>query len=289
MKKTIKITILVLLSFGILVWAGLALSNLDIAVLNPKGLIAMKERSLLITASLLMLIVVVPVWFLTVFFAWKYRSSHTKSKYTPDWAHSHLAESLWWGIPLVIIVILAIMTWTSSHELDPYKPIESDKKPIEIQVVALQWKWLFIYPEHGIATVNFIQFPEKRPVHFEITADAPMNSFWIPQLGGQIYAMSSMRSHLHLIANEVGIFKGVSANFSGKGFAGMTFTAKASSEEEFNQWVKSVKKSSPRLNEAVYQHLAMPSENNPVTSYILTQQDLFDRILMKYQAPSRQE
>lgn len=286
MKKSIKIAILVLLSLGILIGSCLALSSLDIAVLNPKGWIAMKERNLFITASLLMLIVVVPVLILTLFFAWKYRSSNAKATYTPDWEHSHLAESLWWGIPLVIIIVLAVITWRSSHELDPYKPIATGKKPIEIQVVALQWKWLFIYPEQGIATVNFVQFPEQTPIHFEITADAPMNSFWIPQLGGQIYAMSAMRTHLHLIANEIGTFKGVSANFSGKGFAGMTFTAQASSQKGFDQWVKSVKKFSQRLTFDAYQSLAKPSEDNPVTSYILVQKDLFDRILMKYEAPS---
>lgn len=285
MKKAIKIVIVALLFLVVLAWSIGAASHLDIPVLNPKGLIGIKQRHLLITSSLLMLIVVIPVLVLTLFFAWRYRARHTKAKYTPNWEHSHLAESLWWGIPLVIIIILAVMTWRSSHELDPYKPIESSKKAIEIQVVALQWKWLFIYPEQGIATVNWVQFPEKTPVHFEITADAPMNSFWIPQLGGQIYAMAAMRSHLHLIANEIGSFRGVSANFSGKGFSGMTFTAKSCSQQEFDAWVKTVKQSSQPLTFDHYEQLAQPSENNPVKSYVLKQTDLFDRILMQYEAP----
>lgn len=285
MKHRIKIAIAVLLFLGIGIWAILAVGNIDVVVLNPKGLIGLKERNLLIVASLLMLIVVVPVLILAVVFAWKYRSTNRKAQYKPDWEHSHLAESLWWGIPFVIIIALAWITWKSSHELDPYKPIDTSQRSLKIQVVALQWKWLFIYPEHGIATVNFIQFPEKTPIHFEITADAPMNSFWIPQLGGQIYAMSAMRTHLHLIADQTGIFKGLSANFSGKGFAGMTFLARSSLEQEFEEWVQSVKKSSHPLTFDHYHQLVEPSENHPVVSYVLADHDLFDRILMQYEAP----
>ena len=156
-----------------------------------------------------------------------------------------------------------------------------------IQVVALNWKWLFLYPEYGIATVNFVQFPENTPINFEITSDAPMNSFWIPQLGGQIYAMPAMRSKLHLIASEVGSFRGVSANISGRGFSGMNFTAKSSSEEDFNQWVKWVKKSPKRLDMDAYDQLLKPSEYHPVEYFLLMQGDLFDRILMKYMSPSQ--
>ena len=237
MKKIFKILIVVLLLLGVGALTALYISNNAIPVLEPKGMIGERESELLITASLLMLIVVIPVLVLTLAFAWKYRESNTKAKHAPDWEHNYIAEYCWWGVPVVIIVILAITTWKSSHELNPFKPIASDKKPISIQVIALDWKWLFIYPEQGIATVNFVQFPEKTPVNFEITSDAPMNSFWIPQLGGQIYAMPAMRSKLHLIATEPGSFRGVSANISGRGFAGMRFTAKSSSDEEFDQWV----------------------------------------------------
>ena len=157
---------------------------------------------------------------------------------------------------------------------------------MKIQVVALQWKWLFIYPEEGIATVNFIQFPVDTPVNFEITADAPMNSFWIPQLGGMIYAMPAMRSKLHLIANEMGDFRGVSANLSGTGFAGMTFVAKSSSQADFEEWVHSVRHSNRTLTSESYNQLAMPSQNNPVASYVLLDNNLFEEILMKYMPPA---
>lgn len=284
MKKKFKVILLILFFIGAFALSAIYISTHDIPVLNPKGMIGMKERDLIITASLLMLIVVIPVLVLTWFFAWRYRESNTKSRHAPDWEHNYIAEYCWWGIPLVIIVILAIITWKSSHELNPYKPIESDKKTLTIQVVALQWKWLFIYPEQGIATVNYVQFPEKTPVYFEITADAPMNSFWIPQLGGQIYAMPAMRTKLHLIADEIGSYRGVSSNLSGEGFAGMTFTAKATSQSDFDQWVQSTKSLKP-LSLSDYNQLVEPSSYNPVASYSLNQTDLFDQIVMKYMHP----
>ena len=285
MKKMFKIAICVLLFLGVAALTALYIGNHTIDVLEPKGMIGEKEQELIVTASLLMLIVVVPVFILTVAFAWKYRETNKKAQHAPDWEHNYIAEYCWWGVPIVIIVILAIVTWKSSHELNPFKPIESDKKALEIQVVALDWKWLFIYPEQGIATVNYVQFPENTPISFEITSDAPMNSFWIPQLGGQIYAMPAMRSKLHLIANEPGIFRGVSANISGKGFAGMKFSAVSSSEADFEQWVQTVKQSPKHLNWESYNLLVKPSEYHPVEYYMLMQTDLFDKILMKYMSP----
>jgi cytochrome o ubiquinol oxidase subunit 2 len=285
MKKTFKIALIVLLFLAALALTAMYISTLNVAVLEPKGMIGEKERDLIITSSLLMLIVVIPVFALTLIFAWIYRESNTKAKHHPDWEHNYIAEYCWWGVPVFIIAILAVITWKSSHELNPFKPIVNGKKPLTIQAVALEWKWLFIYPEQGIAAINFVQFPEKTPINFEITSDAPMNSFWIPQLGGQIYAMPAMRSKLHLIANEPGSFRGCSANISGTGFAGMKFTAKSSSEEEFNQWVQSVKQSQKSLNLEEYQHLLRPSEYAPIAYYVLTQQDLFDQIIMKYMEP----
>jgi len=263
------------------------IKNNNIAVLEPKGMIAEKESHLIITASLLMLIVVVPVLILTWFFAWRYREGNVKALHTPDWEHNTIAEVCWWGIPLVIIGILAMITWKSTHDLNPFNPIVSDKKAVKIQVVALQWKWLFIYPEQGIATVNFIQFPVDTPVNFEITADAPMNSFWIPQLGGMIYAMPAMRSKLHLIASEMGDFRGVSANLSGTGFAGMTFVAKSSSLADFEGWVQTVRQSKSQLTAESYKQLVMPSQNNPVATYILQDNNLFEEVLMKYMPPAQ--
>jgi len=284
MKKAFKIAIVVLLLLGLGAVTALYISNSSIPVLEPKGMIGVKERELIISASLLMLIVVIPVFILTWAFAWKYRESNTKAKHAPDWEHNYIAEYCWWGVPVFIIIILAVITWKSSHDLNPFTPLKSDKKPIEIQVIALDWKWLFIYPEQGIATVNFVQFPENTPINFEITSDAPMNSFWIPQLGGQIYAMPAMRSKLHLIAHETGSFRGVSANISGKGFAGMRFIAKSCTEEEFQRWAQDVKSSPNHLDLAAYNALMQPSEYHPVEYFKLSKPDLFEYVIMKYMA-----
>lgn len=288
MKKGFKIALLALLFLAVAAITAVYINTHTIAVLEPKGMIGEAESDLIITASLLMLIVVVPVLVLTWFFAWKYRASNKHADHHPDWEHNYIAECCWWGVPCVIIVILAVLTWESSHELNPFKPIDNGVKPIQIQAVALDWKWLFIYPEQGIATVNFVQFPEKTPINFEITADAPMNSFWIPQLGGQIYAMPAMRSKLHLIANEEGSFRGASANISGEGFAGMTFTAKSSSADAFDQWVQSVKASLKHLTLETYAELVEPSSYHPVEYFVLDQQGLFDWIMMKYMVPGHQ-
>jgi cytochrome o ubiquinol oxidase subunit 2 len=285
MMKKLKIVIIACLLFGITAVTIWFFYSQDIAVLNPKGIIALKQRSLMITSTLLMLIVVVPVFIMTAVFAWKYRDSNKKAAYKPNWDSSHLAECFWWGIPCVIVLFLALITWSSSHELSPYKPIVTDKKPMTIQVVALQWKWLFIYPEQNIASLNFVQFPENVPINFEITADAPMNSFWIPQLGGQIYAMPAMKTQLHLMASEVGEFRGSSANISGDGFAGMVFTAKASSEKDFESWVGSVRSSGQGLTLDVYNNLVNPSQYNPPAFYLLKKEGLFDEIIMKYLMP----
>jgi cytochrome o ubiquinol oxidase subunit II len=164
--------------------------------------------------------------------------------------------------------------------LDPFRPIKANKKPIKIQVVALQWKWLFIYPEERIASVNFFQLPEKTPINLEITADAPMNSFWIPGLCGQIYAMPNMKTKLHLIVNERGEFKGSSANLSGVGFSGMHFIAKASSEKDYHHWIRLAKRSQNTLSLKEYHQLARPSKNNPVMIYLLNEENLFNQIMM---------
>ena len=206
MKKFIKISLITLLLAAATVATILYIKSNNIAVLEPKGFIGVKEKDLIITSVLLMLIVVIPVFGMTIFFSWKYREGNPKAKHAPNWEHNAIAEYCWWGIPFIIITCLAVITWKSSYDLSPFKPLKSDQKPITIQAVALQWKWLFIYPEQEIATVNYIKFPVNTPIHFEITADAPMNSFWIPQLGGQIYAMPAMRSQLNLIADEKGIY-----------------------------------------------------------------------------------
>ena len=265
----------------------LSLAGCKEGVLNPKGLIAIQEERLLIDAVLLMLIVVVPVILLTWLFAWKFRASNAKAKYIPDWSHNNWLEAVVWTIPIIIIVVLAVMTWISSHKLDPYKPLDVEGKPLTIQVVALEWKWLFIYPDQKIATVNYVQLPAHTPVTFLITSDAPMNSFAIPQLGSQIYAMAGMQTKLHLLANKVGDYRGLSTNFSGEWFSNMFFTARVSTQAEFDQWVRDVKKNPNKLTMDAYNKLAQPTENTPVAYYTEPAKDLFNDVIMKYMMPMK--
>ena len=251
------------------------------AVLDPKGVIGLAERTLMVQATLFMLIVAVPVFILTFFFAWYYRAGNTKAKYTPDWEHSKMEELIWWAIPFEIVLILGALTWTSTHELDPPRPI-GQIAPLVVQVVALDWKWLFIYPEQNIATVNYVAMPVGRPVRFEITADAPMNAFWIPSLGGQIYAMTGMVTKLHLVANEAGEFAGRSSNYSGEGFAHMQFVAHAISQEEFEEWTIATKASSRYLNRQEYERLSSPSVAEAPMFYSGFESNLYDTIVMQF-------
>lgn len=264
----------------------LLLSGCKLAILDPKGLIAAQEKHILVISVVLMLIVVVPVIFLTFYFAWTYREGNAKANYAPKWAHSTLIEIICWSVPCIIVGILGVITWNTSHTLDPYKPLSSkNKPPITIQAIALDWKWLFIYPDQHIATVNFIQFPVGVPVQFLITAIGAMNSFQIPQLGGQIYAMAGMQTKLHLIADELGDYRGISSNFSGNGFSEMKFIARASSQKDFDQWVKKVKQSPEKLNKRTYNALAQPSENNPMKYYSSANPDIYKALLMKSMMP----
>ena len=259
----------------------------NLALFNPQGRIASSEMHLLIDAVLLMLIIVIPVILLTLIIAWRYRASNKKANYQPEWCHSNMIELVCWGVPIIIIIILGIMTWTSTHELDPYKPIViKDKKTLTIQAVALDWKWLFIYPKQHIASVNFLQIPLYTPVRFEITADAPMNSMEIPRLAGQIYAMPAMRTKLYLTADHPGVYKGLSTNYSGDGFAGMVFKVKASSDQQFKDWVQSVKESPEKLTLANYKKLSKKSMNNKPEFFSSVQDQLFNYIIMQYLTPN---
>lgn len=284
-----KLTIGAILAAAVVAVSAFALRGHTFAVLQPKGEIGQRELDILWFGAALSLFIVIPVFALTIFIVWKYQATNKKAKYSPDWEHDRKLEFVWWAVPIAFILVLSVVTWKTSHSLDPFKPIKSDKTPITIQVVALQWKWLFIYPEQNIATVNFAQFPVDTPVRFQITSDAPMNSFWIPQLGGQIYAMSGMNTELNLIADTVGEYTGVSANISGIGFAGMHFIAKASTNSDFNNWVSSAKESRNRLSIATYEELAKPSQNNPVVYYSSVDSNLFDEIVMKYMSHSAKD
>lgn len=262
------------------------LSGCHYVLLQPKGIIAADEKNLMILATGLMLLVVIPVIALTYGVAWRYREKNEVAHYDPEWSHSNLIEVICWSIPCIIILILGTLTWTSSHSLDPYRPLTGyAAKPITIEAIALDWKWLFIYPDQGIATVNEINFPVGVPVDFKITAEGAMNSFMIPQLAGQIYAMAGMRTQLHLVADEPGDFTGLSANFSGNGFSDMTFAVHAGTVNEFNAWVNGVKKSSNVLNFSQYQNLVQPTEKQPVTYFSKVTPDLFDDVVMKAMMP----
>lgn len=253
----------------------------NLVLLFPSGAIALAERGLIFQATLFMLIVAVPVFGLIFFFAWWYRQGNTKAKYTPDWAHSNMEELIWWAIPLEIVLILGALTWGSTHELDPRRPL-SNVPPVVIEAVALEDKWLFIYPEEKIATVNYLQIPAGRPVLFKITADAPMNSFWIPALGGQMYAMTGMVNELNLIADKEGTFAGGSANYSGAGFVKMKFMTDAVSPNDFDSWVGEMQTKSLMLGQTEYEKLARPSEDTAPTSYGTIDPNLFDSIVMKF-------
>lgn len=252
-----------------------------IPVLEPQGQIGHKERQLIFFALGLSVIVVVPVFIMLFSFAWKYRASNTKALYQPTFDRSRTYEGLWWAIPSVLILVLSVVTWQSSHELDPYQPIQSNVKPLKVQVVALQWKWLFIYPDQGIATVNYMPAPTDRPLDLTITADAPMNAFWVPQLGGQVYAMAGMSTKLHLIADHAGVYQGRSSNISGAGFSDMTFTVNAMQPQSFDQWASNTQGRGLYLTKSDYTKLVEPGTSKNRT-YGIVQQNLYDTIIEKY-------
>jgi cytochrome o ubiquinol oxidase subunit 2 len=262
--------------------ATLAGCSGNLTVLDPKGSVGMAEKSLIATATWAMLLVVVPVILLTLYFAWRYRASNRNATYAPNWAHSTAIEVVVWTIPAIIILFLAVLTWKTTHELDPYRPLESNVKPINVEVVALDWKWLFIYPDLGIATVNQLAVPVGTPVNFRITSDSVMNSFFIPQLGTQVYAMAGMQTRLHLVADEAGNYEGISSNYSGKGFSDMKFRTLATSQQDFDAWVQKVKASHDGLSMDAYAGVSQPTEKAPVQYFSTVDPKLFNNIIAKY-------
>ena len=246
----------------------LLLSGCNWEVLDPQGAIGMSEKTLLITSTLLMLLIVVPVILLTLWVTWHFRATNTKAKYRPDFNHSLPIEIIIWVIPCVIILVLGVITWDSTHTLDPYRRIAAGTtKPINVEVVALDWKWLFIYPDLHIASVNEMAMPVGTPVAFNITSDTVMNSFFIPTLGSQIYAMAGMQTRLHLMADHPGNYRGISANFSGDGFSGMTFQALATDQAGFDAWVQKAHQSGATLDGAAMAKLERASQDVPVSYY----------------------
>jgi cytochrome o ubiquinol oxidase subunit 2 len=263
----------------------LAVSGCGLAeapMLAPKGPITLVERDLLFTAFGLMLIVVIPVFLMAFVFVWFYRPVSKHDVYKPDWGYSVWMDGLVWLVPAAIVIAIGTLVWDDTHRLDPYKSIDSDQLPLEVQVVAQDWKWLFLYPEQNIAAVNELAFPSERPLSLTITSDTVMNSFLIPALGGQIYAMAGMQTRLHLLADAPGRFAGRNMQYSGDGFANQYFEAIAMSGEDFEAWVARVRRSEGRLDAAAYEQLAKPSELHPVTYYAVFEPDLFARIIAKY-------
>ncbi|BBD97107.1 ubiquinol oxidase subunit II [Sphingobium amiense] len=266
------------------------LAGCNWVVMNPSGDVALQQRDLILISTGLMLLIVLPVMAMVVWFAVRYRASNAASEkdYDPDWDHSTKLELLIWSAPLMIIIALGALTWVSTHKLDPYRPLdrlEAGKaidpavKPLTVQVVALDWKWLFIYPELGIATVNELALPTDVPVRFDITASTVMNSFYVPELAGQIYAMPGMKTQLHAVANRAVTGKGLSANYSGAGFSHMRFNYRAMDQAGFDRWVAGVKSSRVGLTRPVYLTLAKPSEKAPVAYFTTADPKLFDAVV----------
>jgi cytochrome o ubiquinol oxidase subunit II len=272
------------------------LSACNPVVLRPAGDIALQQRDLVIISTVLMLVIIIPVMVLIVLFAWRYRQSNTAARYEPDWDHSTHLELVIWAAPLLIIICLGAVTWMGTHLLDPFRPlgrinenrpVAHDARPLEVNVVALDWKWLFIYPEYGIATVNELAAPVDRPINFRITSSSVMNSFYIPALAGQIYAMPGMETKLHAVINEPGVYKGFSANYSGAGFSGMRFSFHGLSTAEFDKWVADAKAGGGALTRTGYLELERPSENVPVRRFGSVDPALYRAILNMCVEPSK--
>lgn len=263
------------------------LGGCDMVVLNPSGYVAAQQRDLLVTSTLLMLVIIIPVMGLTAFFAWRYAASR-RARFEPDWHHSTSLELVIWAAPLMIIICLGALTWVGTHKLDPFRPLQSigerrpipaNTKPLEVQVVALDWKWLFIYPEYGIATVNEAAAPVDRPIQFRLTSENVMNAFYVPALAGMIYAMPGMRSQLHAVMNYPGDYEGFSANYSGAGFSNMRFRFHGLEPRDFVAWVGEARAAGKTLDRAEYLAIAQPSEKVPAMRYSSVETGLFDRVV----------
>ncbi|MGS0740910.1 ubiquinol oxidase subunit II [Glaciimonas sp. GG7] len=280
---------------GLLLLPVVLLAGCNMVVMHPSGDIADQQGHLIVVSTLLMLLIIVPVIALIILFAWKYRKSNTKAAYEPDWDHSTQLELVIWGAPLLIIIALGLITWISTHTLDPYRPlsrldanrpIPAETKTMVVEVVALDWKWLFIYPDLGIATVNELAAPVDVPIRFKITASSVMNSFYIPALAGQIYAMPGMETAMNAVINKPGEFDGFSANYSGAGFSDMRFKFHGMTPENFERWVQKTK-ASGELNRAGYLALEKPSQKEPVHHYGSVDATLYHAILNRCVDPAK--
>ncbi|MCF3936604.1 ubiquinol oxidase subunit II [Acuticoccus sp. M5D2P5] len=264
------------------------LGGCNFVVLDPSGHIAAEQRDLLIFATGLMLLIILPVMGLTVYFAWRYRHTNTEAEYDPEWHHSTVLELVVWAAPLAIIICLGAVTYLGTHLLDPYRPltqVDRDRplpegtEPLQVEVVSLDWKWLFFYPQYGIATVNELAAPVDRPIHFKITSSGVMNAFYIPALAGMIYSMAGMETQLHAVINAEGDYEGFSSNYSGAGFSGMRFVFKGLDQAGFEEWIDAGRNADEALTAARYVELEKPSENVPVMRFSSVEDGLYNRIL----------
>ena len=265
--------------FVALLIGAAALSGCSEGVLDPKGPIAAAEREILFNALAIMLAIVIPTILATLGVAYWFRSSNRRARYRPDFTYSGRLELLVWSIPAMTVLLVGGVAWIGAHDLDPRKPIASGVEPIRVQVVSLDWKWLFIYPDQGIASVNHLTVPVGTPVSFELTSSGVMNSFFVPQLGSQIYTMAGMVTRLHLQADHEGTYRGLSANYSGDGFADMRFTVDAVPPEAFAQWIDGARSAGPMLDAGTYAALAKPSSAVAPFTYRSVAPDLFNGIL----------
>jgi len=265
-------------AFAVLLIAAAALGGCTEGVLDPKGPIAAAERQILFNSLAIMLAIVIPTILATLAVAFWYRSSNQRARYLPDFEYSGRLELLVWSIPAMTVLLVGGVAWVGAHDLDPRKPIASAQQPVAVQVVSLDWKWLFIYPEQGIASVNHLTVPVGTPISFELTSSSVMNSFFIPQLGSQIYTMSGMVTRLQLQADHAGTYPGLSANFSGDGFADMRFDVDAVSAEQFAQWIAQARSSGAVLDAATYADLAKPSKAVAPSTYGAVAPKLFHNI-----------
>lgn len=278
----------VLTAIGLLVFIFILTHIGNLVLLFPQGFIALKERNIIVAAMTIMLSVAIPVVIGMFFVAWKFRADNTKGRYDPEWTGNNWIKSSYWGLLIALVIIFFSFVWVAAHQLDPYKPLDSSIKPMTIQVVALQWKWLFIYPEQGIASVNDLMLPVHTPITFTLTADAPMSSFWIPSLGTQIYAMQSMETKLHVLSDKTGDFQGKTTEINGDGYAGMKFVAHVKTLSDFTSWVEEVKKTGKVLDAATFEELDKPSEDVAPIYFSSVDKNLYNSIITKYMKPKIQ-
>ena len=265
--------------------APIGLTACQPAVLDPQGPVGLAEKSILIDSLVIMLAIGIPTIAATLAFAWWFRASNTRARYLPDWAFSGRIELIVWGIPLLVIMLLGGVAWIGSHDLDPAKPLSSRTPPLEVQVVSLDWKWLFIYPSQGVASVNQLVVPAGVPIHFFLTSASVMNVFFIPQLGSMIYTMNGMTTQLNLQADAPGTFRGLSSQYSGDGFSDMQFEVLALPAERFKTWAEATRTKGPTLNPETYAALARQSINIAPFTYQAVQPQLFQQIVTRKLPP----